>query len=290
MKKIITIVIAFYMVCFSSQVLWSQTIDGPLSEFNSETVYNSESIIYGLESGDFDVAEGIEVAVLIQTGGVLSLDPNTWQAESIHDSTDSINAMTDRPTVDIGNVSGDEQNEVVVNGGRLVYVLEQMDDNEWNSTIVYDITGFTGQLWGAHVGDADPRIEGEEIVVINETVFDISIADLVDKPTEEWTRRTIYQEQVGMDAAIGEFDESHEGSEIVIATEMGETYEVISPDEVIMDHWPRNLIWDNRDNSGWVVKIADVFPGNEGNEIVYGSRYNNKIMISYATSAEDPTH
>jgi len=39
------------------------------------------------------------------------------------------------------------------------------------------------------------------------------------------------------------------------------------------------------DNAGWVVKIADVDPARPGNELVYGTRYNDRITMSYASGS-----
>ena len=49
-----------------------------------------------------------------------------------------------------------------------------------------------------------------------------------------------------------------------------------------MHPWNRHILFMSfLPAAGWVVKVADVTPVNPGNELVYGSRYNKKIMISY---------
>ncbi len=44
--------------------------------------------------------------------------------------------------------------------------------------------------------------------------------------------------------------------------------------------WPRTTIWNDFENAAWVVRIADVDPALAGNEVVYGARYSDRIMMS----------
>jgi hypothetical protein len=46
------------------------------------------------------------------------------------------------------------------------------------------------------------------------------------------------------------------------------------------DEWPRRTLWNDFDNAPWTLRIADVLPDEPGNEIVYGSRYNDRILLS----------
>jgi len=61
---------------------------------------------------------------------------------------------------------------------------------------------------------------------------------------------------------------------------MGPAYEILPPANGGPGQWPKRMIWDDYNNAGWVVKIGDVEPDNPGNELVYGTRYSNRIMLS----------
>jgi hypothetical protein len=84
-----------------------------------------------------------------------------------------------------------------------------------------------------------------------------------------------------MDSAAGDFNPDHPGPETVIPTEMGPAYEITTPEPNTPGLWPKQTIWDDDPNAGWVVQIADVDPCHPGNEIVYGTRYNNSITMSH---------
>jgi len=79
----------------------------------------------------------------------------------------------------------------------------------------------------------------------------------------------------------GEFSPFHSGPEVIITTEMGPTHliweEPVPPDDL----WLGYVLWDDMDNAGWVCEIADVDEISPGSEIVYGTRYNNSILVSY---------
>jgi hypothetical protein len=83
-----------------------------------------------------------------------------------------------------------------------------------------------------------------------------------------------------MDSAIGDSNPDLAGNEIIVVTEMGPAYEVSPPVGGGPGPWPRRTIWNDNENAGWVVKIADVDPESPGNEIVYGTRYSDRIMMS----------
>jgi hypothetical protein len=61
---------------------------------------------------------------------------------------------------------------------------------------------------------------------------------------------------------------------------MGPAYEIMLPVGGGPGTWPSRTIWNDADNVGWVVKIGDVDPESPGNEIVYGTRNSNRIMMS----------
>ncbi len=274
-------ILLFCLFSLATVMQPNSTAAAPVN-FTFDVVYESDTPIFGLAIGDFNPSfEGDEAACLVNPSNVIELIPGDWYSTQIFSSTDAIMQMTNRPTIDIGNVMGGETNEVIVCGNNFVTVIYEAME-QWNTTRIYDKSDLAGSLWGARAGDYDYSRPGEEVLVIFETVFDFSIADLVYEQDFEWFTKTIYGQEVGMDSAAGEFDPNREGTEIVITTEMGPTYEITPPENgQTEDHWPKTTLWDDMDDAGWVVKIADVTPVNPGNELVYGSRYNNKIMISY---------
>ncbi|MGB9623931.1 MAG: hypothetical protein ACPMAQ_03635, partial [Phycisphaerae bacterium] len=71
----------------------------------------------------------------------------------------------------------------------------------------------------------------------------------------------------------------------VAVTEMGPAYEIYPPTGNPTGYWPRRTLWDDIENAGWVAGIADVEPDIPGNEIIYGTRYNDRITMSYATGS-----
>ena len=80
-----------------------------------------------------------------------------------------------------------------------------------------------------------------------------------------------------MDSVVAELNPKKPGLEVVITTEMGETYELTSSTGSGL--WPTEQIWDDKNDAGWVVKAADVEADLPGLETIYGTRYSNKILI-----------
>ena len=70
------------------------------------------------------------------------------------------------------------------------------------------------------------------------------------------------------------------GNEIVVVTEMGPAYEITPPGGGASGLWPAQDHLERPENAGWVVKIGDVDPASPGNEIVYGTRDSDRIMMS----------
>ena len=83
-----------------------------------------------------------------------------------------------------------------------------------------------------------------------------------------------------MDAAIGDTNPGSVGNEIIVVTEMGPAYEILPPPAGGVGPWPKRTIWDDFDNAGWVVKVAEVDPASPGNELIYGTRYSDRILLS----------
>jgi len=154
----------------------------------------------------------------------------------------------------------------------------------WSHEVLVNNKGMTGNGWTARVGDYDPYRPGDEIFYIYESLMDSSIGTLFSEVAGTWESRGIYGWDtwmaVGMDSAAGDFNWEHTGPEIVIATEMGPTYEIVAPGDVNSGDWPIRTVWNDLVNAGWVTKIADVDPWSPGDEIVYGTRFNNRILIS----------
>ncbi|KPL07520.1 hypothetical protein AMJ85_09370, partial [candidate division BRC1 bacterium SM23_51] len=157
------------------------------------------------------------------TSSVICLrrDGDGWTAWTIYEMTRQILAMTEKPTIGIGNVHvGHPGNEVVAGSWWHAVVIYGSADS-WNVETLLDIAGMTGTLWGARAGDYDPTVPGEEVFVIAETVLDASLGYVFSRAGTNWTSRTVYSAEVAMDSAAGEFDPQHDGPEVVLPTEMG---------------------------------------------------------------------
>jgi hypothetical protein len=147
--------------------------------------------------------------------------------------------------------------------------------------VVANFTDLFGTSWGAEVGDCDRAHAGEEVFSIFEGVFDFSSGVVYGETTNgTWKQNDVYYAEVGMDAAIGDFNPDVAGDEIILVTEMGPAYEIMPPAGGGPGPWPKRTIWNDFDNAGWVVKIADVDVEAAGNEIVYGTRYSDRILLS----------
>jgi len=263
------------------------------SAFVASRVYQSTGPIYGLAGGEFDLAhDGIEVACLASDGSMglmLQLSPNflTWEVSVRYEGQTPVTDMKSRPMIGIGDVhSGYPGNEVVMftRHPSVVMVVFNDPNSGWSHDVVADNTGWIGDGWGARVGDYDPYRPGDEIFFIYESPMDFSTGTIFREIAGVWENEYIYGVdeigEVGMDSAAGDFNWDHTGPEIVIVTEMGPTYELVALQDANEGDWPRRTIWDDADNAGWVTKIADVDPWSPGKELVYGTRYSNRIMMS----------
>jgi hypothetical protein len=258
--------------------------------FVAARVYQSSGPVYAIAGGEFDLAhDGMEIACLTSDGSMLQLSPNflVWEASVRYEGRVPVDAMSSRPTIDIGDVhSGYPGGEVVIfNRHPSVVTAVFHDPNAgWSHEVLANNAGMTGNGWGARVGDYDPYRPGDEIFYIYESPMDFSTGRLISEVAGAWKREYIYGfddlGEVGMDSAAGDFNWDHTGPEIVVATEMGPAYELVATTDVNSHDWPRRIIWDDADNAGWVTKVADVDPWSPGNEIVYGTRYSNSVMIS----------
>ena len=265
-------------------------------EFIATQVHQETEQVFGMDYGDFDpLHDGKEVACLTRSGSVLQLSPilSGWQIALRSGSLLEIIDMSRRPTISIGDVySRHPGNEVVIEGEcgfsmSLIIMVYYSQNFGWTHYLIYDSGMLVGGGWGARVGDFDPRRSGDEIFHIYEGVMDWSNGTIFSNISHflHYDEELVFQEKVGMDSAAGDFNPDHPGPEIVIVDEMNETHEILPPLFPTQDLWPRRTIWTSYNNAGWVVKIADVDPCNPGNEIIYGTRYSNRIMMSHHNGA-----
>jgi hypothetical protein len=263
-------------------------------EFIATQIHEANTPVFGLAWGDFDPNNaGMEVACLLQYGAVLELAPNVpnWASVLVHNGNTGSFDMLRRPTISIGNVhSGYPGNEVVTCAGiagSMVTVVFYDAAAGWSHEVLFDSTGWMGGAWGARAGDYDPYHPSDEILLIFEGITDASVGILFSEVAGTWEEEVIYGNgewaEVGMDSATGDFNPDHPGSEIVVATEFGPIYEILAPNSPPeSNNWPRRNIWDDTTNAvAWVVKIADIDPCSVGNELIYGTRFSNHIMISH---------
>ncbi|MBW7989818.1 MAG: hypothetical protein FVQ84_07370 [Planctomycetes bacterium] len=258
--------------------------------FVANRVYQAAGPVYAIAGGEFDLGhDGMEIACLTSDGSMLQLSPNflVWEASIRYEGRVPVEAISTRPTIGIGDIhSGYPGGEVVIfNRHPSVVTVVFHDPNAgWSHEVLADNSEMTGNGWGARVGDYDPYRPGDEVFYIYESAMDSSIGMLFSEVAGTWEKKGIYGweswMEVGMDSAAGDFNWEHTGPEIVITTEMGPTYEIVAPVDVNEGDWPIRTVWDNPVNAGWVTKIADVDPWSPGDEIVYGTRFNNRIMIS----------
>jgi len=263
------------------------------SAFIASLVYQSAETVYALAGGEFDLAhDGMEIACLTSDGlmsKMLQLSPNflTWEVSVRYEERTPILDMKSRPTIGIGDVhSGYPGNEVVMftRHPSVVTMVFHDPNNGWSHDVVSDNTDWIGDGWGARVGDYNPYRPGDEIFYIYESPYDFSTGYIFSEIAGVWEKEYVYGVdelgEVGMDSAAGDFNWDHTGAEIVIVTEMGPAYELIADQDPNEGDWPRRTIWDDAEDAGWVTKIADVDPWSPGDEIIYGTRYSNRIMMS----------
>jgi hypothetical protein len=289
-----------YLVFFFSMSFLFGAIEqvsgaGRAPEFVATRIHQFATPVYGLAWGDFDpLHDGKEIACLQSNGAVtqISFNPLGWDVALRHVGLMNISWMGERPTIGIGDVDpGHTGNEIIIEGhsthhSTLIIMVFYDQIVGWIYEVVYDSGSLMGGGWGARVGDFDPRRPGDEILLIYESVMDSSSGILFSKNGGFWQKEIIYDGQVGMDSAAGEFDPNHVGPEIVLVDEMGGAYEIFAPEDGNTGTWPRRTIWGDFENAGWVTKIADVDPCSLGNEIVYGTRYNNRITMSRHNGTE----
>src|SRR4030095_9371222 len=228
--------------------------------------------------GDFDPNHsGKELACLMADGSVieLTISPSGWTESPIFTYRDGVFRWEDprtRVSLNVGDVlSENPGHEIVLSLQRRIVVIYFEPSSGWTNRVVADFSQAFGTSWGAEVGDCDHSHPGDEVFSIFEGVFDFSSGTVYGEVNGTWQPNDVYYAEVGMDAAIGDSNPDFGRDEIVVVTEMGPAYEIMPPATGGPGPWPKRTIWDDFDNAGWVVKIADVDPESDGIEIVYGT-------------------
>ncbi len=252
-----------------------------------QPLHDAGAPVFVLVAGEIDAAHaGPELLAVDADGTIHRLDAGepAWIVQPFPITVDPSLAPHDRHTATIGDVhEGFPGNEIVLEAGSsigTISALVQSAPDVWESQIVFDGDGLVGLTWGVRIGDIDPGRAGLELFHIHEGVLDSSSGYFVRRSGGEWHSQGVYEGWVGMDSAIGDSNPAHPGNEIVIGTEVGPVYE-ITPQPGNPGLWPRRTLWDIGAESPWTLRIADVLPGLPGNEIVYGTRYSNRVLLSH---------
>lgn len=250
-------------------------------------LYAATQSVMAVAWGDFDeYHSGRELACLMQDGSVMALYPHLsgWTSSILFEQSPPLPAPLhpkNRTSIGMGDVfAAHAGNEMVISVARKLIIIYREDAFGWTHSVVEDRISWVGSDWGAEVGDCDSAHAGDEIFYLYEGVMDFSSGEVFNESNGLWSANFVYGAEVGMDAAIGDTNPDHDGNEIVVVTEMGPAYEILAPDAGSSGSWTKRMIWDDYDNAGWVVKIGDVDPEIPGNELVYGTRYSNRIMLS----------
>jgi hypothetical protein len=249
-------------------------------------IFSATQAVAAVTVGDFDpLHSGNELACLMADGSVVELafGVSNWTANPIFQYKGGTpwNDPTMRVTLNVGDVLPEQDDrEIVLSFQQKVVAVYYLPSFGWTNEVVTDLTGFVATTWGAETGDGDPTHPGEEVFSIVENVLDFSNGTLFGETNGLWHANQVYSAEVGMDAAIGDSNPDLAGNEIIVVTEMGPAYEIKAPATGGTGPWPKRTIWDDFDNAAWVVKIGDVERETPGNELVYGTRYNDRIMLS----------
>jgi hypothetical protein len=257
------------------------------TEIYPARIFSGTQPVAAITAGDFDpIHPGKELACLMADGSVveLTLGPSGWTANTIFVYKGSSvgpwhPAM--RVSLNVGDVlSAYAGNEIVLSFQQQVVTVYYAPSTGWTNQVIVDLAGLVATSWGAEVGDCDRAHPGEEVLSIVEGLFDFSFGRVYGESNGTWKENEVYNAEVGMDAAIGDSNPDLPGDEIIVVTEMGPAYEIMPPAQGGPGPWPKRMIWNDEPNAGWVARIGDVDPDSPGNEIVYGTRYSDRIMMS----------
>jgi hypothetical protein len=256
---------------------------------DSQSVWWSNETIFSLDTGELQPDHlGCEIALLDSTGSVYLITPQApfWSSRCIINDYDPPAYMAARPTVAVGDLIADAQGEEVVAMASMhLNIASRNEDEVWQYETIFSSEGMTGHPWGARAGDYLPSLPGDELMLIQETVYDFAVGHLGYRLDDKWRLDVIYNGEVGMDSAAGEFDSGHDGTEIIIPTEMGPFYQLIETGSPPYDCWSRVMVLHDFSHAGWVSIIADVEPEFPGDEIIFGTRYTNSILIDHVTES-----
>ncbi len=253
----------------------------------ASTIYTGTQAVGAVTCADFDpVHPGKELACFLADGSILelALGPTGWTATNIfsyHGGSPLWRDPTMRVSLKVGkvlpNVPGQQ---LVLSYFQQVFAVYYTIETGWTNQIISDQSANLGTSWDADVGPCDPTQTGDQVFSLFEAVYDFSSGTIYGNRDGVWKENFVYYAEVGMGVAIGNTNPDHSGNEIVVTTEMGPTYEILPPPTGGPGPWPMRTLWDDFENAGWVVKIGDVDPDTAGNEVIYGSRYSDSIMLS----------
>lgn len=249
-------------------------------------IHSATQAVAVITCGDFDpLHSGDELACLMANGSVveLALTASGWITNTIFQYKGGFpwNGPSTRVSLNVGDVLPQYAGqEIVLSYQDYVVAIYRAPPGDWTNRIVADFSGLIGTSWGAEVGDCDRGHAGEEVFSIFEGILDFSSGAVYGETNGIWQQNYVYYAEVGMDAAIGDSNPDLAGNEIVVVTEMGPAYEIMPPAAGGPGPWPKRTIWDDYENAGFVVKIADLDPDSPGKELVYGTRYSDRIMMS----------
>jgi hypothetical protein len=264
---------------------------GQSCEYIVQTLHPAGQSVFLLGAGAFDGAGGAPTLVaVLEDGTILRLDFTSpgWTVQPLPVATEPIafGSMGAHPDIDVRDVLPEfVGDEIVVKSDRNVNVLVQTAPGLWQTEMALDASVFLGHTWSFGVGDIDVlQSEQQDIFVATEGgALDFGQGHFAERNLKgEWNAQEVHYAEVTMDVAIGDTNLEMLGHEIILTTEMGPTYEITpQPDE--FGFWPHRVLWDDFDNAGWTLEIADILPSLPGNEIAYGSRYSNSILLSRQT-------
>lgn len=273
--------------------LTGAALGSPVGLFEAQSIHQAPNTIFAIDVGVLGPSRPIPGIVGVDGGGgvfnCFRAGPR-WVTETLPVAAEPMRFMTDRPTLNVGDVlPAVGGNEIALKTYQNVDVLLQPMPGVWEKQVVFDASKLIGNSWGVRIGQIDPALAGEQLFYIHEGVFDFSNGYYAIPDGTAWSSEIVYSAEVGMDSAIGDSNPAHPGNEIVVGTEMGPVYE-ITPEPDQAGPWPRRTIWDKFDDSPWTLRIADILPLRPGNEIAYGTRYNNRILLSYPLEEGDVKH
>ena len=250
-------------------------------------IYSGTNAIAAIAYGAFDQAQpGNQLACLMGNGSIfeLTLGPSGWTATNIfvfHGDVLPWQNPGTRVSLKIGSVLSEiAGKELVLSYYGRIFAIYHDPSIGWTNQIIADNSDFVGTSWDMDVGNCDPSHPGDEVFGIYETVYDFSTGTVYEKQDGIWDADVVYYAEVGMGAAIGHSNPDFPQNDVVVVTEMGPAYEIVPPATGGPGPWPMRTIWDDFVNAGWVVRIGDVYPQDPTNQIVYGTRYSDSIMVS----------